>query len=195
MVRQWNAPDPLVILWPGVPFPIIYQYPYLYPELMHIEYAVQFAVELPEINPLQTVPVPLAQRVWTWLENIPESHLEPAVLELSPGDPSSHLSNNQAEDIIETSLAILSHDLDSNKDEAMQQNDDEFPVVPVQHNQVDLQHQYQAAYCTPTPIRGNFVPVSGASPSSSRQVLQPAVYEPADNNKNSSAAHFTARAS
>jgi hypothetical protein len=193
MVRVWDAPDPLVIHWPGQPFASIYHYPYVYPELMNLEYALMFAVEGPMVNPLlQTARPSPIQKVLAWLdqidyppgeeqtlaEQLAEQELfaqEMGLVDLANLPPSpiggpAPNRDGEVEDIILGAIELLNNQDQDSPDTTMADYGN-YPEAAGSETRDE-------AVGTPTPILGNFIPVSSPSPSAHPQLLQPAVYAP-----------------
>jgi hypothetical protein len=187
MVR-WDVPDPLVIHWPGLPIPHIYYFPYLYPDLMdNLEYALQFAVNT-DVNPLHTVRPPAWQKVEAWRERVFEaigevlageeqtqrqvSLVDLANLPPSPSGDSEPSLHDDTEEILQAALSIITSENDQSSVDTM------VPGAAEESQSQAAKRLAEDGFGTPTPIMGNFIPVSHASPSSHHQLLQPAVYEP-----------------
>lgn len=195
MVRVWDAPDPLVIHWPGMPFASIYHYPYVYPELMNLEYALRFAVEEPMVNPLQTARPSPAEKVLAWLDRIEDPPGEEQTLgeqvrlarEMGLVDLSDHPPSpiggpapnrdGEVEDIIQGAIDLLNNQDQTSPDTTMAEYAN-YPEAAGHESRGEAVEDFQAAHSTPTPILGNFIPVSSPSPSPHPQLLQPAVYDP-----------------
>lgn len=202
MVR-WDIPDPLVILWPGLPFALIYPFPYLHPDLMdNLEYALQFVVNT-EVNPLQTVRPPAWQKVEEWREKVFEATAEDpagdeefqrwlslvdlANLPPSPAGTSEPRPQDDSEDILQAALNYIAYEDDQSSVDTM------VPTAAAQEDQGQAEKGLAAGgFDSLTPIRGNFIPVSHPSPSSHPHLLQPAVDAPTKANSSKSISPATA---